>query len=66
MRIDIQLWLRQVREERAAGVKPGTEQEMAWHAIVPAEFRREPPSHSVQAPALPSLPETETNPINPS
>lgn len=42
--------LRQAREERAASVKPGSEQERAWHAIVPAMFRRPSP---VRAPVLP-------------
>lgn len=39
-----------IREERAATVRPGSETERAWHALVPEHFR------PVRASALPTFP----------
>lgn len=36
-----------LREDRAAHVPPGSEQEIAWHAIVPAAFRQSPARRAV-------------------
>lgn len=65
MNLNLQRLLSILREERAERVRPGSDQEAAWCAIVPNPELRAP----VQAPALPSPvtnTETETTEINPS
>lgn len=55
-----------VREARARRVRPGSEQEIVWHALVPAEFRKllSPPLPAVAGAGDP-IPATE-QPSNPS
>lgn len=44
-----------VREDRARRVRPGSEQEIVWHALVPAEFRREAARAVPLSPPLPAV-----------
>jgi hypothetical protein len=47
MTVNLQELLRRLREERAARVRQGSDQEAAWHAIVPERFRQPEPKPEV-------------------
>jgi hypothetical protein len=65
------LLLERVREERALRCRPGTEQDLAWHAIVPNAARlmaeaKAAASLPIVSPTLPKPEVTEIEIVNPS